>query len=380
MSKNESAGFRERLFLGLLGKCFCFEKNNWDYIRYQFNLHAKSRWWLQDQFYHVMAKFGFYHRHFDNAVASDWIGFILNHIEEFEQFYADLADTQSQETLIEVLQFRALGHHHVKLPTQNSNYAQCSEQIEKCIKTRNTVNLPYSLNCYDLPGQEGPVHVHGDSVTLRNTFFLEQYVYRSKQVCIGVQKDDFVIDGGGCWGDTALYFADKAGANGRVYSFEFDPQNLHTFQMNMTQNENLAKRIELIPYALWSSSGAEISSTSQKGAMTSLSPGVASDKSVTTKSIDDLIKEKQTKVNFIKLDIEGVELQALQGAQWVIRTFQPTLAVCLYHNMQDFIEIPQYLKSINPDYAFHLGHVTAYQEETVLFASAKDNQKLLTSN
>jgi hypothetical protein len=50
------------------------------------------------------------------------------------------------------------------------------------------------------------------------------------------------------------------------------------------------------------------------------------------------------------MDIEGSELKALAGARETIKLFNPELAVCIYHLANDIFEIPQYIKSVNPDY------------------------------
>jgi hypothetical protein len=53
---------------------------------------------------------------------------------------------------------------------------------------------------------------------------------------------------------------------------------------------------------------------------------------------------------FIKMDIEGAELDALKGAENTIRRYRPILAVCLYHRAEDIYEIPIFVKGICPDY------------------------------
>ncbi|NJM81009.1 MAG: hypothetical protein HC854_17910 [Flavobacterium sp.] len=61
--------------------------------------------------------------------------------------------------------------------------------------------------------------------------YLEQYSYKNNnQDIVSVEKGDTVLDVGGCWGDTALYFASKSGENGKVYSFEFIPGNINLFK------------------------------------------------------------------------------------------------------------------------------------------------------
>jgi hypothetical protein len=55
----------------------------------------------------------------------------------------------------------------------------------------------------------------------------------------------------------------------------------------------------------------------------------------------------------------------------VLRRFRPKLAVCVYHNLEDFWAIPRYLDGLGLGYRFYLRHFTIHPEETVLFAHAK---------
>ena len=68
------------------------------------------------------------------------------------------------------------------------------------------------------------------------------------------------------------------------------------------------------------------------------------------------------------MDIEGAELPALRGATSVLQKFRPKLAISLYHSMDDFVDIPKYLNSLELGYEFYLSHGTIYHEETVLIA------------
>lgn len=89
-------------------------------------------------------------------------------------------------------------------------------------------------------------------------------------------------------------------------------------------------------------------------------------------ALDDI--EEVQKVGFIKMDIEGAELDALHGAERTIRRDRPFLAVCVYHREGDMLAIMDYLHQLVPEYRFWLRHYGPLYYETVLYASI-DNLK-----
>lgn len=83
-------------------------------------------------------------------------------------------------------------------------------------------------------------------------------------------------------------------------------------------------------------------------------------------ALDHILKGE--KVTFIKMDIEGAELKALQGSRNTIIEHRPKLAICVYHKPEDIIEIPLYIHEIAPEYKFYLRHHSKEYTETVLYA------------
>ena len=71
------------------------------------------------------------------------------------------------------------------------------------------------------------------------------------------------------------------------------------------------------------------------------------------------------------MDIEGAESLALNGAIKTIKKYRPKLAIAIYHSMNDFVSIPLWLKELDLDYKFYLGHYTLHAEETILFAKPR---------
>jgi FkbM family methyltransferase len=64
---------------------------------------------------------------------------------------------------------------------------------------------------------------------------------------------------------------------------------------------------------------------------------------------------------FIKMDIEGFEASALRGSKDTIKKFAPTLAICIYHKIEDIWEIPLLIKELNPDYKLYMRHYADLQ-------------------
>ncbi len=82
--------------------------------------------------------------------------------------------------------------------------------------------------------------------------------------------------------------------------------------------------------------------------------------------IDDIVDGE--KVTFIKLDVEGAEMEALQGASETIKSCHPKLAICIYHKPTDILDLGQYILTLNPEYKLAIRHYTLTNCETVLYA------------
>lgn len=84
-------------------------------------------------------------------------------------------------------------------------------------------------------------------------------------------------------------------------------------------------------------------------------------------AIDNIVKDD--KVDFIKMDIEGAELNALKGASETIAKEHPILAICVYHKREDLLEIPEYIHRLYAGYKFYIrAYGGPYSIELVLFA------------
>ena len=70
------------------------------------------------------------------------------------------------------------------------------------------------------------------------------------------------------------------------------------------------------------------------------------------------------------MDIEGAEYRALKGGVKLIEKYHPKLAICLYHRLNDFWELPLLINKLVPEYKiFVRHHVPINEYGTVMYAS-----------
>lgn len=81
-------------------------------------------------------------------------------------------------------------------------------------------------------------------------------------------------------------------------------------------------------------------------------------------ALDNMIDDT---ISFIKMDIEGAEGLAVDGARKTIAKSHPRLALCVYHKADDMWKIAEQVLSIRDDYKVYLRHYTEGVTETVMF-------------
>ena len=288
--------------------------------------------------------------------------------------YNGLADELSRQWFVKLIAYRVLGHRKVKLPTNTREYWQSRKLAHRLCDTSHTMPARFEnwqLLRANLNSLGIPITVYTMPSAIASVFIEKQYSLRTEDVNISVEEGDTVLDCGGCWGDTALLFAHQVGPKGGVYSFEFMPDNISIMMENMEMNPILRERIRLVQHPLWSTSDVDIAiSGTGPGAKIDFgkaNPDVLRFKTI---AIDDFVDHNNiSKVDFIKMDIEGAELDGLRGGEATLRKHRPKLAISIYHRTSDCVDIPAYLVSLNLGYKFFIRHHTIYMEETVLYAT-----------
>lgn len=346
---NKSNEFKEKLIKKLLQSVNEYYLDNVDYDRFGDNANNMYIYDIHDK------------------------NFISENVEKFECLFHSLCDEKSRNTLIDIISYRILGNKKIKLPLSNEQYFIGRRNVSNLIKEKDSIEIEFmkwKLQYFELNKINYPIRLHYVSGGIYNTFVIKQYNYCKDSVKIEPEKNDIIIDAGGCFGDTALRFAYDVGPNGKVHTFEFMPSNLEIMNKNFKLNEELSKRINIVEHPIYSESNEKVYCVDNgPGSSVTTKKADINEICVSTVSIDDYLESNRIdKLDFIKMDIEGSELQALIGAKNTLEKYRPKLAISIYHNIRDFIEIQDFIKSLNLNYKIYLEHYTIFSEETVLFA------------
>ncbi len=173
--------------------------------------------------------------------------------------------------------------------------------------------------------------------------------------------EEVFVDGGAYTGEDTIDFLKWCyGQTGYAYLFEPDEKNYRKCMENM---KPYVGKTEVYNKGLWSRA-CQMVFSDNRDANSAINENGSS--IVSTMAIDEIADGKQ--ITFIKMDIEGAELEALKGAAETIQRNKPKLAICVYHKPEDIIDIPAYILKLNAAYRFYLRHYSYTATETVLYA------------
>lgn len=278
----------------------------------------------------------------------------------------NFSDNISSNIFMEWLAFRCLGPEKIRLSSY-SRYESNLKFVNDCKSSYSVYEaVPFTLSLYEVPFINSLIKVNCWNLNVYLTFAEKQYfLERNPDITIRPEKEDVILDLGGCFGDTSLAFASAVGKYGHIYCFEPLPRHQDIIRANLQLNPDLAQTITLVPHAVSSVHKAQLS-FKDGGAGSNFGDGEVN---VVTCTIDDFVCEQNIKkLDFIKFDIEKAELEALEGGMSSILKFRPKLTVSVYHGNQYLDVIPFLIKNL-PDYKFYLETHTIHAEEAVLYCS-----------
>ncbi|MDI3321940.1 FkbM family methyltransferase [Pinibacter soli] len=163
-----------------------------------------------------------------------------------------------------------------------------------------------------------------------------------------VSPDDIVVDCGAAEGLFGFIVAPRCK---KVYAIEPLKSFCDSLHKTFAQSNN----VEILQLGLSSQDG--YASISENDIASSLSIGTGEVKVAT---LDKLFFENNIPVNYIKIDVEGFDVETLKGAKELIKKNKPKIAVTTYHEKSHAEMITELLLSIVPEYNIHTKGI--YQE------------------
>lgn len=210
----------------------------------------------------------------------------------------------------------------------------------------------------------------------RNPLLAGFYDYRD--AALGPHPGDHIVDVGAYDGDSAITYLKRLNGRARVSGLEPLPQNLAALERTIDAHE-FGHAITPVPFGAGSEPAtAELDCEDDApDARATLRGKPGARASIRIETIDRLFAE--TQVDFIKIDIEGHDPAALEGARAILNRDKPGLAIAAYHASEHLWRIPALIDALCPGYRIYLGHHPAAAYECELFcvheSRTKDDRK-----
>lgn len=147
-----------------------------------------------------------------------------------------------------------------------------------------------------------------------------------------VRAGEVVIDAGAFNGILMSVFGAQVGPTGRVVAFEPDAISRQKALRNWELNGRPA-HVEIIPAGLWDcETDMEFYQRGSLGSSVFRNGSSGHKVAIHTEPLDHTVARcKLERVDFVKMNIEGAEIKALQGAKQTIRRFKPHFAISSDH-------------------------------------------------
>ena len=179
-----------------------------------------------------------------------------------------------------------------------------------------------------------------------------------------------VIDCGAFIGDSALIFSKEYNFR-HIYSFEPEKDNYESLKRNI-KKFNMSN-VKAIKMGINSKTDNLYMNGEREGSKISTS----GENLIRMTSIDRFVKNNNICPGLIKMDIEGMEYDAVIGATSSIVKYRPVMLISIYHTGKDFFEIKPYVEKISNDgYLFKVKKTTPFDliREVMLICIPKNTK------
>jgi FkbM family methyltransferase len=172
-----------------------------------------------------------------------------------------------------------------------------------------------------------------------------------------IRPDDVVFD---CGAAEGLFSLVASATCRRCYCIEPAP----SFQPVLAKTFEGIPNVEIVPALLSDHAGHTRMQDSGITSRETQSGGVA----VEVTTVDLLAERFQTPVTYLKADVEGAEMELLQGALQTIETYHPRIAITTYHDPDHAAAIAELLTHVSPRYQVKVKGIYRHGQPVMLHA------------
>lgn len=187
------------------------------------------------------------------------------------------------------------------------------------------------------------------------------------QELVNLTHEESFVDAGAYNGDSLSQFFNSTSFQYKdVYAIEPDKKNF--LELSELINKSAWERVHLINLGVWNKKDILRFSANnqQESSILDGKKDVVGYEEISVDTLDHILHGKE--VSFIKLSVQGAELEALQGADNILQNQRPKLAMTIFMRKNALISIPQMMKEKYPFYKLYLRCEEPFWARVILYA------------
>jgi FkbM family methyltransferase len=188
---------------------------------------------------------------------------------------------------------------------------------------------------------------------------------------LGPEAGHHIVDCGAFTGDTAEVFLKRLEGNATLTAIEPLSRNFAALEQWLGRT-GARDKVRSVKAAVGAAPGMASIDAGGDPHDPRAHIGASEGELIAVETLDRLFAGRYRDVHFVKIDIEGFELDALDGARALIGEAAPRLAIAGYHTPSHLWEIPERLDAIRPGYRIYVGHHPSAPYECEFFCAARD--------
>ena len=194
----------------------------------------------------------------------------------------------------------------------------------------------------------------------------KQYFPVASDKILCFNEEEVFVDAGAYDGGTTLDFIEYV-QNKCKHIYSFEPDSLMYAILKETVKVKGLDNVTTYPYGLFNKKSLIGFSQLPDNGSSCIDESESAN-TIETVSLDELLYKEAMKITYIKMDIEGAEREALDGASGIIKRDHPKLAISIYHKDDDLWELPYKILTDYEGYKLYIRHYTDITTETICYA------------